>query len=111
MERFPSYQTTLGIYSPRCGLDKVHMSWGHDEYLYQVVKDYLPPEAGFIIRYHSFYSAHREGAYSYLMNEHDEKLLPWLQLFYRFTTSTQNKDAWISTPSALLQGTRRRVFC
>ena len=25
-----------------CGLDQVHLSWGHDEYLYHVVKDYLP---------------------------------------------------------------------
>ncbi|MBS3902760.1 MAG: hypothetical protein KGZ30_00050 [Anaplasmataceae bacterium] len=34
----PLYQTLYGIYSPGCGLDSVHMSWGHDEYLYQVVK-------------------------------------------------------------------------
>lgn len=80
----PLYQTALGIYSPACGLNRVHMSWGHDEYLYQVVKDHLPPEAEFIIRYHSFYSAHREGAYSHLMNEEDKKLLPWLQLFYHY---------------------------
>lgn len=25
-----------GVYEPGCGLDKVHMSWGHDEYMYQV---------------------------------------------------------------------------
>ena len=35
------YQTECGIYEPGCGLDQVHMSWGHDEYLYHVVKDYL----------------------------------------------------------------------
>src|SRR5712671_3389489 len=34
------YQTPCGIYSEGCGLDRVHLSWGHDEYLYQVVKNY-----------------------------------------------------------------------
>ncbi len=77
----PLYQTKLGIYSPGCGLDHVLMSWGHDEYLYHVVKDYLPKQAAFIIRYHSFYAAHLEGAYEYLMNEEDQEMLPWLQLF------------------------------
>ena len=55
------YQTTNGIYEEGCGLDKVDMSWGHDEYLYQVVKDHLPEEGLYMIRYHSFYPGHREG--------------------------------------------------
>ncbi len=31
------------------------MSWGHDEYLYQVIKaqSRLPEEAKFIVKYHS----------------------------------------------------------
>ena len=37
----PQYQTELGIYSEGCGLDNVLMSWGHDEYLYHVVKGLL----------------------------------------------------------------------
>ncbi|HEY2585939.1 MAG TPA: inositol oxygenase family protein, partial [Tepidisphaeraceae bacterium] len=41
----PAYQTSCGIFEPAGGLDKVHLSWGHDEYLYNVVKDNLPPEA------------------------------------------------------------------
>src|SRR5271163_4520374 len=53
----PAYQTPCGIYSAGCGLDQVHLSWGHDEYLYQVVKDYLPEPALYAIRYHSFYAA------------------------------------------------------
>lgn len=24
------FSTEFGIYEPNCGLDKVHMSWGHD---------------------------------------------------------------------------------
>jgi inositol oxygenase len=62
-------------------LDNVDLSWGHDEYLYQVVRDYLPEEAQYMIRYHSFYPWHREGAYGYLMNDKDRRMLPWVQKF------------------------------
>ena len=57
------------------------MSWGHDEYLYQVVKDRLPPEALAMIRYHSFYAAHREGDYGFLMNARDREQLEWARAF------------------------------
>jgi inositol oxygenase len=77
----PAYQTACGIYEPACGLGKVHLSWGHDEYLYHVVKDYLPPEALYIIRYHSFYAAHREGAYQHLMNDEDRRMFAWVRRF------------------------------
>ena len=60
------------------------MSYGHDEYLYQVVKDYLPEEASFIIRYHSFYAAHREGQYEYLMNEKDMEFMKYVKLYVQF---------------------------
>lgn len=35
------YQTELGMYERGCGFDNVLMSWGHDEYIYQVTKHYL----------------------------------------------------------------------
>ena len=75
------YQTECGIYEPACGLDHVHLSWGHDEYLYHVVKDYLPDAALAMIRYHSFYAAHREGAYAHLMNEADRRRIEWVRAF------------------------------
>ncbi len=75
------YQTPSGIYSDHCGLDQVHLSWGHDEYLYHVVKDYLPPEGLAMIRYHSFYPGHREGAYPHLMNDHDLLMMNWVRTF------------------------------
>jgi inositol oxygenase len=34
----PKYNTLYGIYKPNCGLDQVLMSYGQDEYLYQVIK-------------------------------------------------------------------------
>ena len=75
------YNTKFGVYSKHCGLDQVKMSWGHDEYLYHVMKDYLPKPALYIIRYHSFYAQHREGAYSHLMNEEDHKNFEWVKKF------------------------------
>ena len=68
------YNTKFGVYSENCGLDNVKMSWGHDEYLYHVMKDYLPKPALYIIRYHSFYTQHREEAYSHF-DEEDAKIL------------------------------------
>jgi inositol oxygenase len=45
------------------------------------VKDYLPEPALYMIRYHSFYPAHREGAYDYLMNDHDRAMFEWVRRF------------------------------
>ncbi len=78
------YQTRLGIYTEGCGLDKVDMSWGHDEYMYRVVRDYLPEEARYVIRYHSFYPAHKEGEYEYLMNERDKQMFRWVREFQHY---------------------------
>jgi inositol oxygenase len=75
------YQTPCGIYEEGCGLGQVHLSWGHDEYLYQVVKDYLPEEGLAMIRYHSFYAGHREGEYGHLMDARDQRLLRWVRTF------------------------------
>lgn len=75
------YSTRYGVYEPGCGLRKVHMSWGHDEYLYHVLKEYLPEPALYMIRYHSFYAWHREGEYDYLCDGHDREMLPWVKRF------------------------------
>lgn len=80
----PVYSTPLGIYEPGCGLQNVHLSWGHDEYLYHVVGARLPIEARYMIRYHSFYSWHREGEYDYLCNDDDRKMLKWVRAFNRY---------------------------
>jgi inositol oxygenase len=77
----PEYQTEIGIYDEGCGLDGVHLSWGHDEYLYHVVKDYLPVEGLAMIRYHSCYPIHHEGAYSHLLNDEDRRLMEWVRTF------------------------------
>lgn len=75
------YNTKYGIYSHGCGLENVQLSWGHDEYMYQIAKDYLPEPALYMIRYHSFYSQHREEAYDHLMSDHDKKMFEWVRKF------------------------------
>ncbi len=90
--REPRYQTRLGVYEEGRGLDSVCLSWGHDEYLYNVVKDYMPPEALYMIRYHSFYPAHREGEYTYLMNEQDRKMFSWVQAFNPYDLYTKSHE-------------------
>lgn len=75
------YNSKLGVYAEGCGLSNVDMSFGHDEYLYHVTKAYLPEPAQYMIRYHSFYPWHREGAYEYLMDDRDRAMLPWVKEF------------------------------
>jgi inositol oxygenase len=79
--KVPEYQSLYGIYEPRCGLDNVRMSWGHDEYIYNVTKNYMPEPAQYMLRYHSFYAAHKHGAYRHLMNERDEQMFEWVRKF------------------------------
>ncbi|HYP12945.1 MAG TPA: inositol oxygenase family protein [Bryobacteraceae bacterium] len=77
----PAFQTRLGVYQEGCGLKKVDMSWGHDEYLYLVCRDYLPEPALYMIRYHSCYPIHRENAYGYLMDDTDREMFEWVKKF------------------------------
>jgi inositol oxygenase len=79
--KVPEYQTKFGIYEPNCGLDNVHMSWGHDAYVSKVAEKYLPEPAIYMLRYHSFYAAHRHGAYRHLMSAHDEQMFRWVREF------------------------------
>ncbi|KAK4230308.1 inositol oxygenase 1 [Podospora fimiseda] len=77
------YSTKYGVYEVGCGMDKLMMSWGHDEYLYLVLRDQstLPKEALAMVRYHSFYAWHKEGAYGEFMAEGDEELLRAVRAF------------------------------
>jgi inositol oxygenase len=54
------------------------------------MKDYLPEPALYMLRYHSFYPAHREGAYNYLMNDHDREMFRWVKLFNRYDLYTKS---------------------
>jgi len=75
------YNTKYGVYEEGCGLSNVSLSWGHDEYMYQIMKDYMPEPSLYMIRYHSFYAQHRENAYDYLLNDHDREMFEWVKKF------------------------------
>lgn len=91
--KVPELQTRLGVYSENCGLDNVDMSFGHDEYIYHVMKPYLPDEALYILRYHSCYPIHREGQYDYLMNDKDRKLFYWVKEFNQYDLYSKSHEA------------------
>jgi len=80
----PVYSTKYGIYGPDCGLEKVHFSFGHDGYIYEVMKNYLPEEALYMLRYHSFYPGHKHGAYRHLMNDRDVEMFRWVNEFNKY---------------------------
>ncbi|KAM6585225.1 hypothetical protein CsatB_012227 [Cannabis sativa] len=90
----PAYNTKYGVYSKRCGLENVLMSWGHDDYMYLVAKENhstLPSASLFIIRYHSFYALHSSGEYRHLMNEEDFENLKWLHVFNKYDLYSKSK--------------------
>ncbi len=70
---------------PETKLDDLVLSWGHDMYLYLVLKNHpqctLPKIALDIIRYHSFYGWHTEGRFDHL--DFEPEVLEWVQTFNR----------------------------
>jgi len=89
----PRYQTPTGVYEEGCGLDNVMLSWGHDEYIYHVCKDYLPIEGLYMLRYHSFYPWHREAQYGQLLNAQDRENLKWVNAFNPYDLYTKSHES------------------
>jgi inositol oxygenase len=88
----PQYSTKHGIYKPGCGLRNVDMSWGHDEYVYQMMKNYIPEPGLYMLRYHSFYAQHREHAYEHLLDDHDREMFSWVDLFNPYDLYSKNPN-------------------
>lgn len=92
----PRYNTKYGMYEPNCGLDNVLFSWGHDEYMYRVLKNHkeckLPEIALKIIRLHSLYPWHKGGDYMHLCDDSDLETLSWNQEFSKFDLYTKSED-------------------
>lgn len=94
----PKYNTKYGMYQPNCGLDSLLFAWGHDEYMYRMLKandeDGLIPREGYdMIRYHSAYPMHDKNAYHHLLNlEEDEERMEWIRLFNRFDLYTKDGE-------------------
>ncbi|POM63532.1 Inositol oxygenase [Phytophthora palmivora] len=86
------YNTDYGMYEPHCGFKNLKFAWGHDEYLYQMLKfneTTIPDEGLAMIRYHSCYPWHNKKEYTHLMSEEDEELLDWVLEFNKFDLYTK----------------------
>ena len=85
----------LGIYNMNTGLNNLNISFGHDEYLYQVLKHNkcpFPKDALYIIRFHSLYVYHKHDEYKHLTNDKDKRLLRYLKLFNKYDLYTKCKN-------------------
>jgi inositol oxygenase len=91
----------FGIYEEKCGIEKLTLSFGHDEYLYQVLKRNLTHKLSDkylnIIRFHSFYPWHTYGEYKYFMNDtSDIGLLKDVQTFNAFDLYSKSDNDTIT---------------
>lgn len=78
------FSTKNGMYKEKCGITNLTMSWGHDEYMYRVLKhnkSTLPESAHYIIRYHSFYPWHTSGDYKHFAVPEDQVIMDWVNTF------------------------------
>ena len=90
-------RSKIGIYENNCGLDNLFLSFGHDEYLYQVLKQNktlhnLSEHYWDVIRYHSFYAWHTFGEYRHFMNETDKETLKNVNAFNQFDLYSKADD-------------------
>ena len=95
LKHSPDYNRydTMGIYKPGCGLDKLVISFGHDEYLYMVLdgnNHLFPRKYMDIIRYHSLYPWHTEGEYMEFMTDRDQQTLNNVKEFNQFDLYSKN---------------------
>lgn len=89
----PELSTETGMYAPGCGLDNTLVAYGHDEYMYEVLRQNpnvkLPKEALYIVRYHSLYPWHDAGCYAALESDYDRCMKGWVKLFNQFDLYTK----------------------
>jgi len=92
----PEYNTEYGIYQPHAGIHNLMFAFGHDEYMYMVLKNHkectLPEGALDVIRLHSLYPWHAGGAYTHLMAEGDEKRLEVVRRFQKHDLYTKHSE-------------------
>ena len=90
-----------GIYESSCGIDNLYLSFGHDEYLYQVLVqnniDNISKQNKDIIRYHSFYPWHTNGDYKHLMSKEDEETLENIKYFNNFDLYSKEDKNFVLT--------------
>ena len=97
----PNYNTVNGIYKDEHGLSNCVFSYGHDEYLYDVLKynkeignisNKFPTVGYDIIRFHSLYPWHWYGEYTNFEDEKDKETKKYVQLFNKYDLYTKSND-------------------
>ena len=93
----PEYNTENGIYKLNCGLDNMVCSWGHDEYLYQILSseknpNTLPEEAKYIARFHSLYAYHDKQEYFRFQSEKDKLFFKTLKQFNKYDLYSKSDE-------------------
>jgi len=81
-------------YEDKCGISNMFVSYGHDEYLHQLLEyneNTLPEESKYCIRFHSLYLHHQDRAYDRYMDEKDEKFFDLLKEFNRYDLYTKSE--------------------
>jgi inositol oxygenase len=89
------HSNDVSIYKSGCGLSNVGVAFGHDEYMYRLLKangHKMPKEAEYIIRYHSLYAWHSSNGYDYLEDEEDRKMKKIVQKFNKFDLYSKNDN-------------------
>lgn len=91
------YNTKYGIYEEGYGLNNVLCSWGHDEYMFNVLTDRdnpnkLPNKALYCIRFHSLYLWHNCNEYEWLEDEYDKKYKKYVVLFNKYDLYTKEDE-------------------
>ena len=83
----------INKYNKQCGLNNCEVSFGHDEYMYHLLKKNnhkMPVEAEYIVRYHSLYLYHSSESYDYLLNDDDILMKNIVQDFNQYDLYSKN---------------------
>jgi len=97
LKQSPDYNKydNTGIYKNGCGMEKLTISFGHDEYLYMVLdgnKHLFSRKYMNIIRYHSLYPWHTNSEYMEFMTPQDYQILDDVNEFNRFDLYSKNDN-------------------
>ena len=97
----PILSTKMGIYKERCGIENLMITFGHDEYLYNVLQrntnHLFPKKYQDIIRFHSFYPWHTGGSYREFMKPEDDEILKNVLSFNQYDLYSKAEDTFIVT--------------
>ena len=92
--------TNTNLYNVGCGISNLCISFGHDEYLYLVLKGNTNHKISDkylnVIRFHSFYPWHSKGEYQELMTKEDSEILKDVKKFNEFDLYSKEDSKHIS---------------